>query len=300
MLDGILKQARMPPSPWATEMICAPPRGTAGGAESVKSGARRQPLDMDRSRRYLKVDYSQTGYCTNVHAGVDIETTRTNLAKYALAVKHLVSPIRPMGVGLWLSANAAASLLRDKPTLDAASEWFIENVLVPYTFNGFPYGDFHQPVVKHRVYQPTWWDPERLEYTLNLIAIQDAILPKGLDGSISTLPIAWSDPVPTREQLTTAAANLRTIGSSSRLESRNGRYGVASGWPGCFLQRSDDVCAVFPRILERRCRREGATAYHIVDVACRRDVRISTDVFRSYRKEASASEGANSSGLRRI
>ena len=33
---------------------------------------------------------------------------------------------------------------------------------MPFTFNGFPYGDFHQSVVKHRVYEPTWADAERL------------------------------------------------------------------------------------------------------------------------------------------
>src|SRR5262249_4962404 len=103
------------------------------------------------SRRHLIVDYSQTGYCTNVHAGDDIETTRTNLAKYALAVKHRVSPNSPMGIGLWLSANAAANLARAEPTLDFSHEWFAHNGLVPYTLNGFPYGDFHQSVVKHRV-----------------------------------------------------------------------------------------------------------------------------------------------------
>src|SRR5262249_22735985 len=131
----------------------------------------------------------------------------------------------PMGIGLWLSANAAASLMTDLSSSELSHDWFVKNGLVPYTLNGFPYGDFHQSVVKHRVYEPTWWEPERLEYTLNLIAIQDAILPKEMIGSISTLPIAWGNPPPTEEQLTAAAANLRTIaGRLSRLESETGRH----------------------------------------------------------------------------
>src|SRR5947207_15441674 len=121
--------------------------------------------------RYDGPDFSQIGYCTNVHAGSDLETTRTNLARYAIAVKQRVSPAAPMGVGFWLSAIAAIDLLREQK-VSAFGASLREMGLVPYTFNGFPHGDFHQTVVKHRVYHPTWWEPARREYTLDLIAIQ--------------------------------------------------------------------------------------------------------------------------------
>ena len=48
----------------------------------------------------------QLGYCTNVHAGADLETTRANLEEHAVAVKQLFSPDQPMGIGLWLSSEA--------------------------------------------------------------------------------------------------------------------------------------------------------------------------------------------------
>ena len=51
----------------------------------------------------------QIGYCTNVHAGPDLETTQANLLQYASNVKQQFSPETPMGVGLWLAAPAAAS-----------------------------------------------------------------------------------------------------------------------------------------------------------------------------------------------
>jgi hypothetical protein len=63
--------------------------------------------------------------------------------------------------------------------------------LVAYTINGFPQDDFHQKVVKHRVYRPAWWEPARLEYTRDLVRILDRLLPSGVSGSISTLPIGW-------------------------------------------------------------------------------------------------------------
>ncbi|HRP63971.1 MAG TPA: hypothetical protein PK400_11795, partial [Phycisphaerales bacterium] len=47
------------------------------------------------------------GYCTNVHAGATLEQTQSNLKQHALAVKTIVSPHHPMGIGLRLSARAA-------------------------------------------------------------------------------------------------------------------------------------------------------------------------------------------------
>src|SRR5262245_32923717 len=132
---------------------------------------------------FMPVDWSQIGYCTNVHAGADLETTRANLERYALAVKSRVASNELMGVGLWLSAKAAEKRLAERQA-DKFLDWLQNVVLVPYTFNGFPHGDFHQAVVKHRVYHPTWWESDRLEYTLDLIAIQHLLLPGGIAGSI--------------------------------------------------------------------------------------------------------------------
>ena len=141
----------------------------------------------------------QIGYCTNVHAGADLLATRANLEKYALAVKNQVSPDLPMGVGLWLSAEAADDLLQHQ-LIQTFAEWLSEVGLVPFTFNGFPYGDFHADVVKHTVYQPDWTNPLRRQYTENLIEIQDRLLAPGLEGSISTLPLAWGTPPPAGER----------------------------------------------------------------------------------------------------
>ena len=91
-----------------------------------------------------------TGYCTNVHAGATLDVTRANLEQHAVAVKQRYSPDRPMGVGLWLSAKAAEELVRSGGEGEFA-EWLAVRGLVPYTLNGFPYGDFHQQVVKQLI-----------------------------------------------------------------------------------------------------------------------------------------------------
>lgn len=129
-------------------------------------------------------------YCTNVHAGTDYATTLKNLETYAVAVKEQVSPRAPMGVGLWLPASAAREII-DNDRIAELRDWLDARGLRVVTMNGFPYGDFHQAVVKHAVYEPTWAQEERLDYTMQLVRILGGLLPKDASGSISTLPIGW-------------------------------------------------------------------------------------------------------------
>lgn len=187
------------------------------------------------------------GYCTNVHAGATLDETRANLQTHALAVKARFSPDRPMGVGLWLSDQAAAELVAQQEERQLA-DWLAERGLVPYTFNGFPFGNFHERVVKHRVYEPTWWQSERLVYTLRLVDILHAILPSGLEGSISTLPIAWGTPCPGRAELEQAAAQLHAAALfMHELEERTGRliYLCLEPEPGCVFTFADDAVHFF-------------------------------------------------------
>lgn len=187
------------------------------------------------------------GYCTNVHAGADWTTTQANLARYAVAVRERVSPHEPMGVGLWLS-NSAAEALADPAAVAEFRVWLAAHGLRPFTLNGFPYGDFHQPVVKHRVYEPNWFDRRRVEYTQRLATLLAELLPAGQGGSISTLPLCWGTPAPTREQLDLAASNLREVATHlRRVQDATGHEIVLSiePEPGCAIQRVGDVLRFF-------------------------------------------------------
>nr|BFE52607.1 hypothetical protein GCM10017745_60340 [Saccharothrix mutabilis subsp. capreolus] len=63
------------------------------------------------------------------------------------------------------------------------------------TLNAFPYGDFHDTVVKHAVYRPNWVDPRRLAYTKDCATVLADLLPSSASyGSISTLPLGWREP----------------------------------------------------------------------------------------------------------
>ena len=191
------------------------------------------------------------GYCTNVHAGASLLEARANLEQHALEVKRRVSPSEPMGVGLWLSASAAEEIVK-RGTVHEARDWLEQVGLLPYTLNGFPYGDFHQQIVKRRVYEPTWADPARLSYTQLLVDILNDLLPAGADGSISTLPLQWGQPTASDSQLQASAANLRRAAAHmSDLLSSTGRliHLCIEPEPGCVFDRARHIVEFFERYL---------------------------------------------------
>lgn len=190
---------------------------------------------------------SWTGYCTNVHAGATLEQTQQNLNTHASRVQQILGKEQPLGVGLWLSNSTAQSLV-EPGKIDSFSQLLKGNHWIPYTFNGFPFGDFHKSVVKHDVYLPTWWQVERLNYTKNLVTILDQLLEPGQEGSISTLPIGWGNPVPTDDQWAATTQNfLALVEHLYQLEQSTGRliYVCIEPEPGCVLDTTEGVISFF-------------------------------------------------------
>ena len=83
-----------------------------------------------------------------------------NVRTHVVAVKARVAPNEPFGVGLRLSARAAATLL-EPARLEAFKDFLVSHQLYVFTINGFPYGQFHGVPVKEQVYRPDWLEPER-------------------------------------------------------------------------------------------------------------------------------------------
>jgi sugar phosphate isomerase/epimerase len=127
-------------------------------------------------------------YCTNVHRGTSLAEVERGLREYAAPIQQQVG--RPVGVGLWLSDAVARELLSGDG-IDRLRDLLTTHALTCYTLNAFPFGDFHGPRVKERVYTPAWDQPARLQYTANCASILAALLPTGTDGSISTLPLGF-------------------------------------------------------------------------------------------------------------
>ncbi len=204
------------------------------------------------------------GYCTNVHAGVDLKSIRENLEQHAIPAR-IASHSDQLGVGLWLPAQAAKELAG---STEAFKTFLSDRRLRPFTINGFPYDNFHQPVVKHRVYQPTWWEQARLNYTKQLADLLAALLPADeMVGSISTLPIGWPSPEPTRRDLDRAGENLRELANYlEQLEAKTGRRIVVAiePEPGCILDTTEDVVLWFSRELPEAKHRRYITVCHDV------------------------------------
>ena len=128
-------------------------------------------------------------YCSNIHPGESWDEIFQNLKSYTIKVKEKMTN-SSFGIGLRLSNQAADELL----TANKLSEFIIwlkkENMYV-FTINGFPYGNFHGKPLKDHVHTPDWSTEKRLNYTKNCIQILGRLLPKNMEGSISTSPISY-------------------------------------------------------------------------------------------------------------
>lgn len=127
-------------------------------------------------------------YCTNVHPcrrGSDVERV---LDEYTVPVRQRCG--FDIGAGLWLPADALREVIVDSARMKAVRQALDARGLVCYTLNAFPYGDFHSERVKEQVYLPDWSDSTRLDYTTQCAELLAHLLPTGMDGSISTLPLA--------------------------------------------------------------------------------------------------------------
>ena len=106
-------------------------------------------------------------YCLNIHPG---ETWAENLAairEKTARVRQFVAPDQWFGLGLRLSAQAAAELAANPALRHEALDVFAENQFYPFSVNAFPYGRFHAGAVKEDVYSPDWRATERRDYTFN-------------------------------------------------------------------------------------------------------------------------------------
>ena len=190
-------------------------------------------------------------YCTNIHPGESWPEVRANLERYLVPVRERVAPGRPFGVGLRLSAESARTLATPE-ALDELRAFLRAHDLYVFTINGFPYGPFHGRPVKEQVYLPDWLDPERLAYTDQLADILAALLPEGVEGTISTVPGAFAPRVHGEaDQARMAQALLDHVAHLVRLRVTTGRR-VALALepePCCFLETIAQAVDFFERYL---------------------------------------------------
>lgn len=138
----------------------------------------------------MQTPYGHLTYCTNIHAGESWEDHFEALKANIPSVKQQLSPDRPFGIGLRLSHLASVDLGK-KENLEEFRQWLKETQCYVFVINGFPYGGFHHTRVKDKVHAPDWTTQDRVLYTIQLFNILSAILPKGMEGGVSTSPLSY-------------------------------------------------------------------------------------------------------------
>lgn len=149
-------------------------------------------------------------YCTNIHPGEEWSKVFANLKQYIPSLKKELAPTQSFGIGLRLADVATRELLQGTALAELQS-WLTEQDLYVFTLNGFPFGGFHRQVVKDQVYAPDWSKQERLDYTLRLIHILAQLLPSGMEGSISTLPLSYKPWFKANQHLQTSVTSSASL-----------------------------------------------------------------------------------------
>lgn len=131
-------------------------------------------------------------YCTNVHPAPDLArqlaTLREHVAPIAAAAQ---AAGRPFGLGGWWPMQLVEKL-RSDPSACAELQQAMAAAAAPlWTLNVFPFGDFHQEVVKTEVYAPDWGEEERLLYTRYCAEVGAQLLGEGGVLPMSTLPLGY-------------------------------------------------------------------------------------------------------------
>lgn len=194
-------------------------------------------------------------YCSNIHPGESWAAVWENLRTYLPQLKQQLSPHAPFGIGLRLADCASRELLQGE-NLPQLQAWLQAQDLYVFTLNGFPYGSFHRQVVKDQVYSPDWFTRDRLRYTQRLVKILAALLPDGIEGSISTLPISykpwWNNPAQLELNNMRAARQLALVaGELAELYATTGKkihLGLEPE-PDGLIENSAEVVEWFDRYL---------------------------------------------------
>ena len=139
-------------------------------------------------------------YCTNIHQGENWKDHFASIKSNFPLIKEKISPNNPMGIGLRLSSEASLELIK-KENLSEFKEWLKAQDAYVFTMNGFPYGGFHNTIVKDQVHTPDWTTAERVDYTIRLFHILSALLPANMDGGVSTSPLSYRLWFTTKESL---------------------------------------------------------------------------------------------------
>jgi hypothetical protein len=129
-------------------------------------------------------------YCSNIHPGEKWADHFQSLRDNIPYIRQQLAPGQSFGLGLRIANEASIELSKPEVLLEFKN-WLAEQDVYVFVINGFPYGGFHNVVVKDDVHTPDWTTTDRLEYTIRLFNILTELLPEGMHGGVSTPPLTY-------------------------------------------------------------------------------------------------------------
>ena len=197
----------------------------------------------------MKIENSHLSWCLNIYPGESWYETRENIRTNAVKVKELISKTPDasnyisksgLGLGMRRADQCAKEMIND---LESFKKELDDLNLYVFTVNAFPFGNFHKKPVKQNVYYPDWSSKERVDYTVRAAEILAYLLPEGVNGSISTVPVTYGKSLPEGavENLIETAAKLQEI------EKKTGKVVkiALEPEPDCYLERTDEAIEFF-------------------------------------------------------
>ena len=187
-------------------------------------------------------------YSTLVHPGDTWDQMWDSLRAYVPRVKARVSPDRPFGICLRLSAASAGTLIREPAKRRRLTEFLAEHDLYVFTVNAFVYGGFKGETVKERVYEPDWQTDERVRYTTDVADILAEIAPAGVKPSIQTPPMGFKPKVTGPEVIAEYTRNvMAVVAHLVDIERRTGKTITLAiePEPHCFIETTDEAISYF-------------------------------------------------------
>lgn len=187
-------------------------------------------------------------YSTLVHPGDTWDDMSSSLTTYVPQVKARVSPDRPFGVCLRVSAASAETLAGDPEQRRRLSGFLAAQDLYIFTVNAFVYGGFKGKTVNEEVYEPDWQTEDRVRYTMNVADILAEVAPDGVNPSIQTPPMGFKPKVTGPEVVAEYTNNvIRVVAHLVELERRTGKTITLAiePEPACFVETTEEAIGYF-------------------------------------------------------
>jgi hypothetical protein len=188
----------------------------------------------------------------NVHPGEGLDDVLVALREFVVPLRgRLGRDGEEFAVGLRLANRASVEFEKRAEELLGLLR---RERLRPVTANAFPFGDFHGGSVKEEVYRPDWTHAERAVYTLRCAVALAAARGRGIEVSVSTVPLSYKAWRPSLNAVTGRLVEMiRVLQSVERKSGVRVRIALEPE-PFCLLETAIETVAFWREHLLPQCR----------------------------------------------